>query len=282
MSNIQYNLDNLRNVPLPLYHRYPDREKPQPAYVEMDNSGTVTANWVEGSLPMLHLGSFRWEVSPYADGESLAALLESPRMQSLFSQLREGARIVSFSYSGDSPFVTLDPFAISAESEIRSTLENKFLFYSRKEILDTDDWVDSRFSAEDLANSKDFGSYVRRLREEMEDIMEERKQVIFSGNTEESVMNLCLNHLSHIVDAGKKDDPYARIIAEKMADYDAEYTDLPDRIQRALDYVSRDGSADELVNRGDSGAMPFNQDNHFDGELAEHRPAPSGDTQEGA
>jgi len=262
VSNIQYSLYNLKNVPVPLYHRYLGREKPQPAYVEMDNFGTVTANWVKDNPPILSLGSFRWEVSPYADGESLAMLLESSRMQSLFHQVHEGARIA---FSDNRFFVTLDPISITAESEIRSMLECESPLYSRCEFLNAKAWVESRFSAEDVADSEDMDSYIRLLKEEMRDVMEERKNILFFGDTEEAVTNLCLNYLSHVVDVGKKDDLYAQTIAEKMANYDyCKYGDLPDRFQRVIEDVLREEFADSLVNFGNSDTIPFNRDGHFD------------------
>lgn len=78
------------NAP-PLYHHYPRQMEPQPAYLEMDEDGEISADWngeIGNAVPasVWHNRTLRWDVAPAArdgvvdgwlDGtdEHLAALL---------------------------------------------------------------------------------------------------------------------------------------------------------------------------------------------------------------
>jgi len=265
VSNIQYDLDNLKSVPLPLYHCRPGLEKPQPACVEMDNFGTVTAKWVEDNPPMLHLGAFLWEVSPCADGESLAVLLESPRMQSLFHQVHEGARIA---FSDNRHFVTLDPISITAESEIRSMLENESPFYSRWEVWNAKEWFKPFFSAEEVASKDSLTDYLVDVVDKKMLEAEKNHRVAIYGTADDLVLDLCADHIKNVIQNGEKADEQTEKLAYMLARHD------PNRYSDIL-YDCR------ALEASDTGSMPFNQDNCFCDEFAEYRSASSDDVQEG-
>ena len=274
MSEIQYNLDNLKRSPLPLYHRYTDQNKPQPAYVEMDNFGTVAAKWVGHHTPVLHLSAFRWEVSPCADGESLAALLESPRMQSLFSQVHEGSSIVS---SDDCQFVTLEPFSRNAGSEIQSMLRPESSLYSRWEVWNSEEWFRSFFSAAEVAAKDSLTDYMTDVVHKKMLEAEKHPRFLLDGpNSHDLVLYLCAEYVESAIQKvegqnGEKIDEHAEKLAQILAEHGQNrYDDILDRC-RAL-------------GMNDLGSMPFNQDHYFFDEFAEYRSrsAPSEDKQEGA
>lgn len=93
-SNIELNIDNLRESKTPLYHRFEGRSHAQYAWVEMTEDGVVHAgiNWESGGTThnAHHLVDIRWNVSPNVRGSALAELLESEEAQALLERIYDG------------------------------------------------------------------------------------------------------------------------------------------------------------------------------------------------
>jgi hypothetical protein len=108
-----------RNGFAPLYHRDPDKEQPQPAYVilrPLDRRPVLTAGWLAGT------GSPRairmkwilwWSVSPRISADELAKLLDD--ITPLAAEVVAG---YSLAWYGSSVVGELSPEAINASSKI--------------------------------------------------------------------------------------------------------------------------------------------------------------------
>ena len=90
-STITINVDNLTRS-APLYSRYATQCTPQPAFVEMDETGNVSADYsgeIGNAVPsyVWHGRTLRWPVSSCVNGPALADTLEELRTS--FAELHD-------------------------------------------------------------------------------------------------------------------------------------------------------------------------------------------------
>lgn len=93
---ITTNAAELRQEDMPLYRQYPDREHPQPAFLELDPQARILwagySSDLEHSLPVAvwHRRNLRWPIPADLDGYTLAELLDQPELLELASRVCDG------------------------------------------------------------------------------------------------------------------------------------------------------------------------------------------------
>ena len=96
MINIK--IDNLRGVVAPLYHRYPNQDYPQPAFIELDENGMVRAGYSEemdDAVPaVVRQGVIiRLSATPTLRRDVIAGFLESESARQLLEIIHAGHKV---------------------------------------------------------------------------------------------------------------------------------------------------------------------------------------------
>lgn len=228
---ITINTSNLRGEPIPLYKLYPGQNQPQRAFVSLDEEGTVRAgiNYeIGGAVPMdvWHGRTLRWSVSPYANGDSLADLLESDRVKELFERVYAGHEVV---WNGNNMVGRLDEDAEDASEELERILEPGSGEYDLAQICEAYDFISEWFRLEELV---DAGS-VEALAEK--ELASNDSELVIVGDMEEAVATRAAELIELRLERGKVDDIVLRA-AEILADYDKyEYSSLLKACREAIE-----------------------------------------------
>lgn len=114
------NTENLRGEIAPLYSRYQGQINAQPAYVELDEDGNVSADYsgeIGNAVPMTvwHRRTLRWSVSNQVRGDELADLLESDEVVALLERVYLGHTV---EWDGNNHTGSLDDDARAASDEL--------------------------------------------------------------------------------------------------------------------------------------------------------------------
>ncbi|MDR2124626.1 MAG: hypothetical protein LBP38_06585 [Desulfovibrio sp.] len=181
---------NLRDNPSPLYCRHPELSIEQPAFVQLDENGRVTARFDDtdgSSVPdaVRHDRSLRWDVTAYLSGKALAALAENPTFRALLKRVHDGRKIEpdGKNYVG----------VLSEDAEAASDAIEDFLNDLEPDIIvmDVDDWLFDGLSLFDHWSGRPLDTAV----EELEKIaLEERESdesgdgVIIEGDIEQALI----------------------------------------------------------------------------------------------
>lgn len=88
-------LDDLRQKPVPVYHRYRGQTRAQPAFIEMDEDGAVGVDWdgiIGGGIPFkVRQGrTLRWSIPNTLTGAALADFLGREDVQALLERINLG------------------------------------------------------------------------------------------------------------------------------------------------------------------------------------------------
>ena len=116
-------LATLRAELAPLFHRYPQQTEPQPAYVQLDEVGDVTAGHsgeIGGGAPahVWHGRTLRWSVPASVRGDVLADLLAGDALP-LLQRVHAGH---SVQWDGNNHCGALDDDARTASDELAALL----------------------------------------------------------------------------------------------------------------------------------------------------------------
>jgi len=246
--SIEYDIQNLLYRPASLYYKYPDRAEPQKAYLELHSNGLVTASWdweTDDTTPadVQNKERLRWPLSPYANGISLHDFLQSNRMRSLLERVHDGH---SLERDGEKLVGHLTEDAQAASFEIESVLNDRP--YKERAVHHVKDWLESRFSAEDVVSAGNIDAYILYIHDEAMRFQEDEHAAFF-GKWGQELERLCLDYVDRAMENGDEPDETARKLAQMLADYDREnYGDLPEKYDRRFGNV-----------------LPFNRDGNFDG-----------------
>jgi len=124
-ATIKFSLGNLLTGALaPLYCKYPNQCNPQPAFVEMDEDGEVSADYSadSGGTPshVWHNRTLRWAVPSEVNGKTLADLLQGDEVRGLLERIHAGH---SVDWDGSNHRGTLDDAAQDASYDLERRLE---------------------------------------------------------------------------------------------------------------------------------------------------------------
>lgn len=124
--SITYELENLTGL-APLYRWYAGQVEPQPAHVELDEGGAVSADWSSetgNGVPadVWHGRRLRWRVSPYIRAEVLRRLLVEDLAEDL-AAVHAGREVV---WDGNNHVGKLDRAASEASERIDRALDETF------------------------------------------------------------------------------------------------------------------------------------------------------------
>jgi hypothetical protein len=142
--SIKLNLTNLTETAdlAPLYCKYPDQVRPQPAYVMLDDDGEVTADWsgeIGSSTPMRcwHGVDMRWSVAAAIKPIALIDYLQGEALP-LLERIHAGH---SVDWDGNNHVGSLSDDAQEASDDLRIGLEMFGYEYDRIAVWDVSEWL---------------------------------------------------------------------------------------------------------------------------------------------
>ncbi len=142
MDDVSIAIDSLRGERVPLYRRYPRQTEPQPAHVEMDEDGEVSADYsgeIGGAVPMSvwHHRTLRWSVPADVRGAALADLLESAEVRTLLARIHAGHAV---EWDGSNHAGLLSEDAHEASEALQALLDAE-LEDERAPVWQVGDWL---------------------------------------------------------------------------------------------------------------------------------------------
>ena len=142
-SDITLDLDNLDETGAPLFRQYDGQLQPQPAYVEMDEDGEVTACYsgeIGNGVPsyVWHHRTLRWSVPSTVRGRVLKYLLERDDVVDLLERIHAGHAV---DWDGNNHVGKLDADAQSASAELEVLLDNDIGGADSCAVWDAGEWL---------------------------------------------------------------------------------------------------------------------------------------------
>lgn len=225
--SITINTDNLRGEPAPLYHVYPRQTKPQPAYVELDEDGDVSADYngeIGNAVPMAvwHRRTLRFDVSPRVGGDDLADFLESDAVVALLERIHAGHTV---EWNGNNHVGTLDDDAQAAAEALMEALSG----LDDVEVGDAYEWLAPGFALSDLVEGESIETLAASLIDEAAG-----EGITIHGSMEDAVAQCAAERIQREIDMGADFDPATLRAAEILAAYDEQYAKLPADYRAAL------------------------------------------------
>ena len=226
--NVTINTANLRGIAAPLY--YPRQNGPLSAFVEMDEQGNVSAgiNYeIGGAVPahVWHNRTLRWGVSPYANGNNLANLLESERVRELFERVHNGH---SVEWDGSNMVGRLDEDAAAAALELEQVLSPESGEYEMVQVCTAHEFIADWLSLDDLIEAGSVEACVKRLGNDSD-------RLVIVGNLEEAVASRARRLIERDLDSGEVDSATV-LAAEILVEYDEHaFSDLLKECREALE-----------------------------------------------
>ena len=180
---IAIKIDNLRGEIAPLYFRYPREINPQPAYVEMDEHGEVTADStgeIGGAIPfsVFHGRTRRYGVASAVKGDALADYLESGDARALFQRIYDGH---SVEWDGNNNMGRLTEDAQQAEIDLEAAL----IEIDQAEVYEAAQWIEN----DDLDNLWKPGVSLADAAKALE-VDARDNQIELDGDVEKALLNL--------------------------------------------------------------------------------------------
>ena len=181
--DIAIKTDNLRGEIAPLYFRYPREINPQPAYVELDEDGAVTADStgeIGGAIPfsVFHGRTRRYGVASAVKGDALADYLEGDEAHALFQRIHDGH---SVEWDGNNNVGRLTGDAAEAEAELQTALEE----IETAEVWEASTWIEN----DDLDNLWKPGVSLADAAKALE-VDARDNQIELEGDVEKALLNL--------------------------------------------------------------------------------------------
>lgn len=152
---------NLKAEKAPLFYQYDGQINPQPAYVEMDEEGNVSADYsgeIGNGTPTLvwHGRTLRWNVHPLALGSDLADLLESDEVKGLLKRVYAGHDV---DWDGSNLVGRLDENAQEASEKLEEILAPNSGRYTLLEVWSASDWILEGYSLAELVEKGGIPEY---------------------------------------------------------------------------------------------------------------------------
>jgi len=209
-------VNNQRGMDIPLYVLHPGQIKPQPAFIQMDKYGNVSAQRFGGignTVPeaVFNGRTIRWDVSPAANGDSLADLTESLKVRCLFEMVHQGFEIY---WNGNNYVGALDDEAREASEKLNDIFSAESGEYTIMNVVSADDWVGGSFSLADLVQK---GS-VSALAEEFNAQAIAENTAVY-GELSEAVANYATMHIELYIETKIELDATSLSAALMLYDY---------------------------------------------------------------
>ncbi|OWY39352.1 hypothetical protein CEK28_08510 [Xenophilus sp. AP218F] len=204
---ITLKLSNLTDSAAPLYYTYPLQNSPQPAYVQLNGDGTVTADYsgeIGNAMPasVWHGIDRRYSVDASVSGKALLAYLEGEG-RALLDRIHAGH---DEKWNGNNYVGTLDADAKVAEEQLIQGLET----IPDAEVWSAYDWLFSGCCLFDHWQGRPLSEAVAELQNQVEPDVE------LDGNIEDALLRaaeiefdedgddkLDAHHLAALVAAGR-------------------------------------------------------------------------------
>lgn len=155
-------VESMRDEAAPLYCQYPGQSTPQPAYIEMDENGAVSASYsgeIGNGAPaaVWHSRTLRFDVSSSLSGAALADMVADDAVQSLLARIHAGHR-VEWDGSNHTGALTSDAEAARDDLAGRLTEDEGDL-----QIISAEDWLFSSCSLGEHWDGGDLSAAVETL-----------------------------------------------------------------------------------------------------------------------
>lgn len=209
---------NLRGLDVPLFARHVDRPAPYRAFVQMQEDGIITAgiyDQLDYADPLLVRRGLllSWDVHPAANGNDLADLMESDKVQKLFRRVERGWRR---GYQLDG----LSKDAQDASDELTKIFAPESGNYTVMKILRADDWIGAGFDLIDLNMAGSVKACALKMR------TYDPESIAILGDLEEAVVERADQMIrDRLQYDGGRNDVVTRSIAI-LADYNATFASL--------------------------------------------------------
>lgn len=160
-------LATLRAELAPLFYRYPRQTAPQPAYVQLDEAGDVTAGHsgeIGGGVPahVWHGRALRWSVPASVRGDVLADLLAGDALP-LLQRVHAGH---SVQWDGNNHRGDLDDDARAASDELSALLSDLHDEADNVPVWDVADWLFSNCTLPDHWHNQPLADAVAEIEAE--------------------------------------------------------------------------------------------------------------------
>ncbi len=214
---------NLRGQKAPLYRVYPRQLRPQPAYVEMDEDGNVSADYsgeIGNGAPscVWHKRTLRWSVPAEVNGDSLADYLEDAETIALLERVHAGH---SVEWDGNNHVGQLDEDATAAAAVLERDLGQHANDLTLMEIWPAADWISAGFRLAELVEHASVEACAA-LYEEGTDAT-----VVIDGSIAAAIAERAAELVRRHISSEINGDETVRRAAEILREYDAaEYGDL--------------------------------------------------------
>lgn len=167
--SITINTTNLRDATAPLFCRYPNQINPQPAFVELDEQGNVSADYsgeIGNGMPMdvWYGRTLRWAVNSSINGNVLADALESVEITALLERIHAGHAV---DWDGNNYVGSLTDDARAASDDLWWRLEDLGLD-DEPAVWEVDNWLFGGCSLADHWADQPLSDAVAALEEEAE------------------------------------------------------------------------------------------------------------------
>ncbi len=210
----------------PLYCKYPGQTHEQPAYIEMDEDGNVSADY-SGEIGnavtayVWHKRTIRWSICAAANGDALADFLRRDDVVALFERVHAGHAV---EWDGSNHTGSLDDDAQSASDELQEMINRTFGPYDDGycvQVWDAETWIENAFSIHDLIASGSVTAYASVMEPDESD------NVLVDGSLRRAVAEMAARDLRNRNDSQINDDD-ALAAAKILAGFDPDkYGHLP-------------------------------------------------------
>lgn len=209
---------HLRGIDVPLFAKHADRAAPYRAFVQMQEDGLVTAgiyDQLDYEDPLLVRRGLllSWDVHPAANGNDLANLMESDKVQPLLIRVDRGWRR---GYQLD----RLSKDAQDASDELKKIFAPESGNYTIMKVLRADDWIGAGFDLIDLNMAGSVKACALKMR------TYDPEFIAILGDLEEAVVQRADQMISDRLQYdGGRNDVVIRSIAI-LTDYSATFASL--------------------------------------------------------
>lgn len=119
-------VEELREEVAPLHHQYPGECSAQPAYLELDEDGNVSADWdgeIGGGTPMnvWHGRTLRWTLPDSLTGDAIADFVAREDVAALLARIHDGH---SVEWDGSNNVGRLDDDAREAQDNLEQLIQS--------------------------------------------------------------------------------------------------------------------------------------------------------------
>lgn len=241
-ENLSVDTENLIGRVAPLYKKYPHQMEPQPAYIEIDEYGNVSADYsgeIGNAEPadVWHGRTQHLSIYPYANGDTLAEFLNREGVIELLERIHAGHTI---EWDGNDMVGILDDDAKAAHDTLQDMIDCEFSAeteWNCGRVCEAGDWISEDYSIAALIEAGSVEDYADEFEPD------ESEKVEIDGDLCDAVAELTASNLENRDDIrNQMSDDDALEAAQILVDYDSAYKPLLEKIKDDIEDDEDDDS----------------------------------------